>query len=76
MAFMVVLKIKYLGYDVYSLQKSFERAANRKITLNQRAREILPITESPLYIYIFSRFYVIFYDPYKLNVIEFSFLWL
>lgn len=52
MAFMVVLKIKYLGYDVYSLQKSFERAANRKITLNQRAREILPITESPLYIYI------------------------
>lgn len=52
MAFMIVLKIKSLGYDVYSLQESFERAANRKNTLNQRAREILPITESPLYIYI------------------------
>lgn len=50
MAFMIVLKIKSLGYDVYSLQESFERAANRKNTLNQRAREILAITESPLYI--------------------------
>lgn len=32
MAFMIVLKIKSLGYDVYSLQESFERAVNRKNT--------------------------------------------
>lgn len=40
MAFTIVLKIKSLGYDVYSLQESFERAANRKNTLNARGKSL------------------------------------